>query len=108
MVGWNLILEVLLILAARSGAILDPPLRRKRLALIRVEAQYLLAAAAVGRGWSAYFISFCTGLGANMPTAMYAIPFNCSDPNVQFPVEAARKGGCIFLTGLSYPRVASP
>ena len=42
--------------------------------------QYLLASAAVGRGWSGYVVTLCNGLNATVPTQVYSIPYACSDP----------------------------
>ena len=41
--------------------------------------QYLLASAAVGRGWSGYIVTLCNGFNATVPTNLYDIPYNCVD-----------------------------
>jgi hypothetical protein len=51
--------------------------------------QYLLASAAVGRGWSGYLVTLCDGLGATVPTGLYALPYMCSNPDDPTTVRRA-------------------
>ena len=80
-VGWNLILEVNQDRVPRSpGHRATKRIAERILGRMGTRAQYLLASAAVGRGWSGYMVTLCSGLNATVPTQVYAIPFACSDP----------------------------
>ena len=57
--------------------------------------EYVLAAAAVSRGWASYLVSVVNGFGGTVPLALYDVKYACSVP------EGGGEESCLAINPLA-------